>query len=90
MSEQKSLKNLSELPPSNDLEFWGEGQRFSHKAVPIKICKGHNGKKWMEMTGYTDNHDGTVTCKWCPWGTTIAGYLKVKEGRIVDLRSISR
>lgn len=89
MSEKNS-KNLSDLPESSDLEFWGEGQRFRHKAMPIKICNGHNGKKWMELTGYIDNYDGTVSCKWCPWGTQIPGYLKCMEGRIIDLRSITR
>ena len=90
MNEQKSPKNLSELPPSSDLEFWGEGQRFAHKPIPLKICKTHGGKGWLSHVGYVDNHDGTITCKWCPWGTTMAGYLKVINGRVMDLRSITR
>ena len=90
MSEQKSPENLSELPPSNDLEFWGESQRFSHKAIPIKVCETHTGKNWMEHIGYLDNHDGTITCKWCPWGAVVAGYIKLIEGRVMDLRSITR
>ena len=83
----KSNQKLSDLPSSDD-EFWGEGERFRYKPKPIKICKTH-GKNWMRHTGYIDNH-GEITCKWCPWGTTTAGYLKVINGRIVDLRSINR
>ena len=82
----RSNKNLNDLPAS-DNEFW-EGQKYSHKAVSVKICETH-GKNWMTHTGYIDNH-GTITCKWCPWGTTIAGYLKVKDGRIIDLRTLTR
>lgn len=88
MNDQKSQKNLSELPASSDIDFWADGQRFSHKAIPVKIC-GTHGKKWMKHTGYIDNH-GTITCKWCPWGTTTPGYLKVLNERIIDLRSVSR
>lgn len=77
---------LNDLPPSDD-EFW-EGDRTSYKARPVKICKTH-GRRWMKHKGYIDNH-GEVTCKWCPWGTTMPGYLKVINGRIVDLRSINR
>ncbi len=86
----KSQKNLSDLPESSDLEFWGEGQRSSHRAIPTKICHYHKGNDWLKEGGYIDNHDGTISCKWCPWGTTIPGYLKVVEGRIVDLRSLNR
>lgn len=82
----KSNKNLNDLPPSED-KFW-EGQKYSHKPIPVKVC-GTHGKKWMTHTGYIDNH-GTITCKWCGWGTNIPGYLKVIEGRIVDLRSLNR
>lgn len=82
----RSNQKLNDLPPS-DNEFW-EGDNYSFKARPIKICKTH-GKKWMAHIGYIDNH-GEVTCKWCPWGTRIAGYLKVLNGRIIDLRSLNR
>lgn len=87
-TDQKS--KLADFPPSDDLEFWGEGQRHRHQVIPIPICKGHNGKKWLEMTGYIDNHDGTIFCKWCPWGTQMPGYIKCVDGRIIDLWSISR
>ena len=84
----RSSKNLSDLPSSDNLEFWGEGQRYSHKPVPLRICKTH-GKNWMKHVGYIDNH-GTISCKWCSWGTTTPGYLRVVDGRIIDLRSITR
>jgi hypothetical protein len=89
MNDQ-SPKNLPDLPESSDKEFWGEGQRYSHKPIPIKVCHIHTGKEWKKHGGYIDNHDGTITCKWCPWGTRIPGYLKVVDGRIIDLRSITR
>ena len=86
----KSPKNLSELPESSDIEFWGDGQKFRHSPIPIELCKTHTGKNWMEHIGYIDNHDGTVSCKWCPWGTRLPGYMKCVNGRIMDLRSIKR
>ena len=79
----KSNQKLSDLP---DEEF--EGYKSSFKARPIKICKTHS--KWMVHTGYIDNHDGTISCKFCPWGARTAGYMKVKDGRIIDLRSVTR
>lgn len=88
MNDQKSRKNLSDLPTSDDLEFWGEGQRTRHSPVSVKICDTH-GKNWMKHTGYIDNH-GSIACKWCPWGTTTPGYYKVLNERIIDLRSVSR
>lgn len=89
MSEKNS-KKLSDLPESTDLEFWGEGQRFSHRAKPVKICYYHKGNEWMKYQGYTDNHDGTVSCQWCSWGSRIPGYLKVISGRVMDLRNLKR
>lgn len=83
-------KNLNDLPPSSDLEFWGEGQRYSSTPRPVRICDTHAKNNWMSHIGYIDNHDGTITCKWCPWGTIVAGYLKVVNERIIDLRSINR
>ena len=86
----RSKKNLSDLPPTNDKEFWEEAQTFTSTSTPVKICHYHKGKDWIKGQGYIDNHNGTIICKWCSWGTTAAGYLKVHDGRIIDLRSITR
>ena len=74
-------KKLNELPPSSDDEFWYDSDVQHHKAVKIKICKKHS---------YIDNRDGTISCKFCPWGTKLPGYMRLYEGKIVDLRSFNR
>ena len=49
------------------------------KAQPVALCepKGHE---------YVSHVDGTVTCAKCPWGTRLPGYMRVLDGKIVDLR----
>lgn len=55
----------------------------------ISICESHSKDNWMNGT-YIDNHDGSVSCKFCPWGTRMAGYMRCINEKIIDLRSASR
>lgn len=73
MREQK----IPSLPASND-EYWEDAEKYSGKPVRVKICKKHF---------YIDNHDGTVTCKFCPWGTKLPGYMRLLNNKLIDLRS---
>lgn len=75
-----------DLPASNDKEFW-EGETNLHTPKPITICATHTSRKWMTQK-YIDNHDGTVSCIKCPWGTTLPGFMKVNNGKILDLRHL--
>lgn len=85
-----SDKGLDDLPASNDDEFWLDGER--HHATPIKlpICETHGSDNWASHRGYIDNKDGTISCKFCPWGTRIPGWYRVVDEHIVDLRDLSR
>lgn len=86
-NQENSEKKIEELPASND-NFW-DGETHILKPKKIGICKTHSRSNWMDHRDYIDNRDGTIICKYCPWGAKIPGYFKVHEGRIVDLRSES-
>jgi len=81
-------KKLNPLPPSND-DYWEGAEKQSHTPVKVKICDEHFNEKWVSKS-YIDNHDGTVSCKFCPWGTRLPGYIRVYQERIVDLRDLSK
>lgn len=71
---------LPSLPKSDDLEFWGEdSQRISMPAVPIPLCETHE---------FTELDEGIAKCIKCPFGGRLPGYMRVKDGKIVDLRSL--
>jgi hypothetical protein len=78
-------KKIEELPKSDD-EIWEGGEQYSHSPIKVDICATHTKENWEEHVGYLDNHDGTVSCKWCGWGTRLAGYQRVFGEKIVDLR----
>lgn len=80
--------NLPDLPQSDD-KFWGEAEKHVNKPQVIHLCDTHTRDNWMTHTHYVDNHDGTVSCKFCPWGTRLPGYMRFLEGRIVDLRTLA-
>lgn len=86
----QSRKILNDLPATSDLEFWNGAEVYRHTAKPIEICETHTGKNWMSHSGYVDNRDGTITCKWCPWGTRMAGHLRVINGRVINLMDLTR
>lgn len=58
-----------------------------HTPVPIGMCETHSRRNWMKHDGYYAEVDGTVKCRYCDWGSKLPGYMKVKDGKIVDLRS---
>lgn len=81
------MKKLDDLPKSEDKEFWGEDAvSYVSKGKRIPICTTH-GKKWMDHVGYIDNHDGTASCKFCPYGFLLPGYLRIMDEKVFDLRS---
>lgn len=80
------MKKLDPLPKSNDKEFWEESsEKYVSSPVVIPICKTH-GKHWKSHVGYISNGDGTASCTKCNWGFIVPGYLRIYEGKVVDLR----
>lgn len=75
---------MQDLPNSTD-EYW-EGEKYSFKPVSIAICSTHTKENWTTHEGYKFEN-GIVTCTKCPWGSPVAGYYKVLEGKICDLRT---
>ena len=67
-----------------DTEF--EGEKYSFSPVNIPICGSHT--KGGTGGQFTDNHDGTVSCKFCPFGARLGGYYRILDERIVDLRTL--
>ncbi len=67
---------LPDLPKSDD-EYWEGANTFSQKLRPIGLCKEHE---------YIDNKDGTASCKNCPYGIRLPGYMKAYKGKVIDLR----
>lgn len=90
MKNEPKQPKLNDLPASHDEEFWGDAEKMRHQVVNLPICDAHTMERWMEHHGYRDNHDGTISCRFCSWGTRLPGYLRVHEGRIVDLRNQER
>lgn len=66
-----------------DSEF--EGEKYSGLMKAFPICSTHSRTSWKEHNFYVDNHDGTISCEFCPWGAKLGGNLRVHEGKIVDL-----
>jgi hypothetical protein len=80
-------KKLPDLPPSDD-EYWEGAEKQKHPAVRLPICETHTKDNWTTHQGYIDNRDGTFSCRFCGWGGRLPGYLRIWEGKIVDLRSV--
>lgn len=79
-------KKIADLPNSDDKEFWeGEVIKLTPKAVDI--CPTHSRKNYLTHNGYVDKHDGTVMCKFCPWGGLLTGNLRVIDGRLKTIVS---
>ncbi len=77
---------LNPLPPSND-EFWEEGEKIPLENKQVALC-GHSKQNWMQFETYIQEKNGAIVCSECGWGTYAPGYLKVKNGKILDLRSV--
>jgi len=78
------MKEIKPLPPSDD-EMWGEKVPMDIK--DLKICGIHTKRDWKKGE-YIDNKDGTISCK-CGWGTPLAGYYRLVEGKVIDLRVLN-
>lgn len=81
-----SDKKLEELPVSSD-GFWEKAETYHLKPKKVAVCATHGRRNWVEHKGYIDNHDSTVSCKYCGWGCALPGYMKLIGDRVVDLRS---
>jgi len=79
-------KKIAELPNSKD-DFWEGAETSLNTPKRIGLCDSHF-KKWHKHNGYKDNLDGTISCKFCPWGAILPGYMRVLDGKIVDLRRL--
>lgn len=84
MNEQK---NLNDLPESQDPEFWEDAEKHVTKPVKIVICDTHTPQLWDKQE-YIDNKDGTISCKVCWWGTSLPGWYRIHDEKIVDLRKL--
>lgn len=80
-----NTKKIPELPKSDE-DYWDGAEKQLNKPKKIDICESHI--KWLRHEGYRDNGDGTISCKFCPWGTILPGYMRVYKGKIVDLRKL--
>jgi hypothetical protein len=77
------------LPETNN-EYW-EGEKYVNTPTRIEICTTHTKDTWLDTKNqYVDNHDGTISCKFCSWGSRLPGYLRFIDNKIVDLRDINR
>lgn len=81
---------MSKFPPlpESSNEFWDGEKHMANVGRGETVCSTHRRDNWLTHTGYVDNQ-GHVTCKYCNWGATLPGYLRVKEEKIVDLRGLN-
>jgi len=70
----------------NREEYEG-GEAYTADNRPVTICKTHDKRDLFKHVGYVDNKDGTISCMYCPFGARIDGFLKVIDGKLVDLRT---
>lgn len=84
MKASSFSKKIQSLPKSDE-EYWDGAETSLNTPKQIGLCETHF-KDFTLHTGYIDNHDGTISCKFCPWGTRLPGYMRVLDGRIVDFR----
>lgn len=76
-----------ETLPKSDTDFW-EGEKYTSTGKKVGVCDVHTKDNWMNGE-YFDNKDGTITCVNCSWGCMLPGYYRVKDRRIVDLRTLN-
>lgn len=78
--------NEKELPQITDL---GGESFINEHPLRLEICTTHTKDNWFKHIGYIDNKDHTITCHICGWGTKLPGYMRVLDGKIVDLRGVN-
>lgn len=71
-------------------EIQEERESYQTKPVGIDMCSTHTKDNWTDHRGYVQEEDGTIVCSFCPWGTLVPGFYRVVDGRVIDLRHISR
>lgn len=81
--------NETKKKPDELTEEAFDGEVMHHKAQNIALCATHSKEKWLTHEGYVANSDGTISCSLCPWGTPLAGFYRVHEGKVIDLRTLS-
>ncbi len=86
MNEQRKIPNL---PSSKDekSDFWDDAELYTNKPVSIEICQDHTKADWFKHDGYASDNNGGIICTKCPWGTKLPGYMRLLNGKIVDLRN---
>lgn len=83
LSNWKTTEEESKKP-AEVLESYSDLKRV------IPICETHSKDKWMSHEGYNHNPDGTITCQFCGWGTPLPGYMRLINGKVVDLRDTNK
>ena len=78
------MKQINNLPNSSD-EFWDGEVNINPSPHWKTICSIHNEKEWL-VGEYIDNRDGTVTCRVCPWGTSLPGYFHIEGNKVRELK----
>lgn len=66
--------------PSSDHEYWEGAKTTQYAPKQIPLCDTHD---------YVSDNNGYATCTQCPYGVRLPGYMKVREGKIIDLRNSS-
>lgn len=86
MNVTRRLKNL---PSSEDVEFWGDAEQYNSTPIKIGICEDHTKTTWFKHEGYESDNNGGIICTRCPWGTKLPGYMRLLDGKIIDLRTLN-
>lgn len=74
--------NLEPLQPDDGAEsYTAINQR-------VQICPTHTKENWQTHIGYEPDALGGIHCTLCPWGTFLPGYMRLKDGKIIDLRDV--
>lgn len=81
---------LPSLPATSEKRFWEDSETYQNQPAPLpEICPTHGRLNWMQHIRYQVNSDGTISCLDCSWGSSIPGYYRIVDGKVVDLRHLS-
>lgn len=64
--------------PNSDDEYWEGAKTTRYAPKNIPLCETHD---------FMSENNGFATCTKCPYGVRLPGYMKVKDGKIIDLRA---
>lgn len=76
--DNQPTKKLDDLPASTD-EYWEGAEATYNHPVRIDLCGTHD---YLQQ-------GNTAMCTRCPYGTILPGYMRVLNGKIIDLRDFT-